>query len=210
MVLDFFWAQVLHYSQELDAEFAELLCRLLRVSTHPLPSSPSHTLPRFNANESRTISLDWSTTMKLSDLGRAITKIHHSESCNTALSWDTAVTSSLARLLSFLQVARKNHSRDLRRPVPHLAQVPNQPIPSHPIPRVSLRHPIPLLLPFPNLGSLWFRTGTPNGQPFKLLCFIQNYPLTNFALCTAIYVFVIAPPPPRPLSLPPPNRCCKR
>ena len=139
--MDFFWAQVLHYSQELDAEYAESLRRLLRVSTHPLPSSPSHTLPRFNPNEIQTISLDWSTTMKLSDLGRVIPKIHHSECCNTALSWDTAVTSSLARLLSFLQVARKNHSRDLRRPVPHLAQVPNQPIPSHPIPSHPTRVP---------------------------------------------------------------------
>eukprot|EP00270_Netrium_digitus_P010108 TRINITY_DN310_c0_g1_i1.p1 TRINITY_DN310_c0_g1~~TRINITY_DN310_c0_g1_i1.p1 ORF type:complete len:574 (-),score=144.45 TRINITY_DN310_c0_g1_i1:324-2045(-) len=37
---------------------------------------------------------------------------------------------------------------------------------------------------------IWLRTGIRNGQPAKLLCFITGYPLMNFALATAIYVFV--------------------
>ncbi len=36
---------------------------------------------------------------------------------------------------------------------------------------------------------IWMKTHVPNGQPKSLLVFIPGYPLLNFALVTALYVF---------------------
>jgi hypothetical protein len=37
---------------------------------------------------------------------------------------------------------------------------------------------------------IWLRSSVPNGQPKYLLTLVPGYPLINFAVCTAMYVFV--------------------
>lgn len=41
---------------------------------------------------------------------------------------------------------------------------------------------------------VWMKTEVPDGQPKKLLVLLPDYPMLNFALCTALYGELVADP----------------